>query len=224
MADTANSLVLSQTIVRSANIAGMTKEVEIAVQNTLFELGQETRDLARGLAPVKTGALRASIYVTRAGGYAATTTGRMGNRTSLGFRRSARAAVERNEKLSFITGNKHISERTQRARYAKTSYDYMRELKTTVTHEGEFAHLGSQGYQSFEDDVRSILPMGGVSRDTFFVTIGASAFYAGYVEYGTRRNRAQPFLTPAVNWARSQMTPRLTAAIGSAALSAAEIK
>jgi hypothetical protein len=48
--------------------------------------------------------------------------------------------------------------------------------------------------------------MGSAGRGNLFVTLGASAFYAGYVEFGHavpggKTVPPRPFLTPAVYWA-----------------------
>jgi HK97 gp10 family phage protein len=47
----------------------------------------------------------------------------------------------------------------------------------------------------------------GALRDSIYwyetngqIVIGAGVFYAAFVEYGTSRNRAQPFLRPAINY------------------------
>lgn len=47
--------------------------------------------------------------------------------------------------------------------------------------------------------------------DPFHVLVGTDVEYAPYVEYGTHRMAAQPYLTPAVELARPVFTARLSA-------------
>jgi len=233
MAEGASSLVLAQTIVKNkVDLSGWSREVELRAQEAVYQLGRETRDMARRLVPVKTGALRASIYVTRPGSAENQAAGKFARgRASAGYFAAANAAARLNPgRLEFVTDDPLISKRTQRDLSPSGDWNHLKRVRLTRTHTGErfgrnssgettwhqqsFAHLGTQEYAGFEEDWRSIMPMADVTRGTFLVTIGASAYYAGFVEYGTVKMAAQPFMTPAVNWARGQLAGRLTRAIG----------
>lgn len=213
----ANSIVLAQSIVKGKiDVSKWSADVERAAQDAVYQLGQEVRDKARMLAPMRTGALRASIYVTRPGTMQAQSQGKLSKQSSSGYARSiSRAEALNPGALSVIRDSKHISVRTQRDLSPTGHWDHLKRLRVTRTHQSPFKRFGSQTYTAFEDDYRSISPLADTSRGVFYVTIGAAAFYAGFVEYGTVKQRAHPFMTPAVMWGRAQLAQRLKAAIGS---------
>ena len=55
----------------------------------------------------------------------------------------------------------------------------------------------------------SIEKFGASGSNTRTVEAGQSLWYASFVEYGTSRNRAQPFMSPAAETARKEM-PRIS--------------
>ena len=52
-----------------------------------------------------------------------------------------------------------------------------------------------------------------VDEDSLSVTLGASAEYASFIEYGTVKMRAQPFLQPAADVGEEEMNARIEEAI-----------
>jgi len=52
-----------------------------------------------------------------------------------------------------------------------------------------------------------------VDEDDLSVTLGATADYASFIEYGTVKMRAQPFLQPAVDIGEEEMNARIEEAI-----------
>ena len=210
------SMVLAGTLVKGkVDISALTFKMERAAQKAVFRLGQETRDMARKAAPVNTGALRASIYVARPGSIPAQLNGHISRGSSRGYLMAAQKAIRLNPgQLELITDDPMISARTQRSVAPRGHVNHLTRIRVTLAHVGEHASLGQETYQGFEDDFRSIMQMGGQTRDTFYVTVGAAAYYAGFVEYGTRHQRAQPFMTPALAWARTQLPERLKMALG----------
>jgi len=52
-----------------------------------------------------------------------------------------------------------------------------------------------------------------VDEDNLSVTLGATADYASFIEYGTVKMRAQPFLQPAVDIGEEEMNARIEEAI-----------
>lgn len=213
------TIVLAQTVVKSAvNMEGWSRQAIFAAQKAVYRLGQETRDMARGAAPVRTGALRASIYVTRPSSESAQASGTTSRQASAGYRRAAEKAarlnplVDSGRNMGPYTSVRVVLDHGQKvlllaAGNRRDVYIFLRDKK------GRHGHLGTQEYDQISDD-RMLSPMGAVSGDTFYVTVGAAAGYAAFVEYGTVHMRAQPFLTPAVNWARGELAGRLKEAIG----------
>ena len=52
-----------------------------------------------------------------------------------------------------------------------------------------------------------------VDEDNLAVTLGATADYASFIEYGTVKMRAQPFLEPAAAIGQEEMNARIEEAI-----------
>lgn len=227
-------LVRTIVEIRDDQIAKFTADVEKRVQLAIFKLGQETRDMARKLAPKDTGALRASIYVTRPGARPQLEPGpSYARQSTIGYWRAINSAfrkqlsprgVSRRHLHLLNAGDYapgHAEERTQ-----TLSHSAKRDAGITETH----IVLGGHKYraQVTSEDTglgftnvpfQSIVPYGGSGRTSFFVAVGAAVYYAGYVEFGTppragnKGIKAQPFLVPAIRWAQSQVVARMTVAI-----------
>lgn len=204
-------VVLARTLytVKDDQLAQMGPRVERAMQDALYKLGRETRDLARRLCPKKTGALMASIYVTRPGEAGGRGRSPFTRQTTAGYFRAINAAVRRNpERLTLSPLAESVHRKTQRPTKAAVS-------------EGLFSpsieRIKGAGYKTYaaETDgdvhvVQSVMEMGGAGRSSFFVTVGAGAYYAGYVEFGHVGHggswvEAHPFMTPALDWAKSRL-------------------
>lgn len=221
-------VVLAQPIwkVSHKEVLAMGPRIERAVQNELFVLGKEARDMARSLAPVDTGALRASIYVTRGvtpnptardpyvqqshNAYfkAANTASEESSRAGSKGRRMARHT--RTPRLQLMEPPK-VELHTQRPQdgmgFPKASWEKM------VGHEGGDTF---KTYSKFSGRAgqQSVMEMGESKRSNFWVTLGASAFYAGFVEFGHVNadggyTMEHPFLRPALEWARQQLPVRM---------------
>jgi len=55
-----------------------------------------------------------------------------------------------------------------------------------------------------------------VTRDFLSVALGAAVYYAGFVEYGTRKMAARPYLRPAIEEKRQELLEKTGEAIASA--------
>lgn len=165
------------------------KQVSDRVQKEIVQLGLETREIARALCPVDSGALQASIYVSGVG---------TPNQQSAGYFRAIKAASKRNSRL--FTDSPYIrNQRTQ-----SRTPGYLADLK-------EERDAGMPGY-----DNQPFNQMTSAGAERYFVSIGAAAYYAGWVEFGTtglRAQPAQPFMGPALRWAESQLVRRMRSAI-----------
>lgn len=226
-------LVRTIVDIRDDQIAKFTADVEKRVQLAIFRLGQETRDMARKLAPKDTGALRASIYVTRPGSRPQLEPGpSYARQSTIGYWRAINSAYRKQLSSTGVSRRKlhlmresdygtALNERTQTlSTFGKSA------VGITETH----IVLGGHKYraQVTSEDTgigftnvpfQSIMPYGGSGRTSFFVSVGAAVFYAGYVEFGTPSRagnkgiKAQPFLVPSIRWAQTQVVERMTVAI-----------
>lgn len=199
--------------------AGLERDMRQAV----YKLGQEARDIARAKAPKKTGALAASIYVTRpnesvpdAEGKSPTT-----KRMTAGYFRAINAAVKHNKKLSLQVNDPGSDDQivaNHRTQLLKATAGVMAG-KVTVNNR---AFRTQKVFETDDEDpiealVQSILPFQKGSRASFFVVVGAAAHYAGFVEFGHVAHGTPvapvPFLVPAIEWASGQIAGRMKAVI-----------
>lgn len=211
----ADYIALARTIYKldDAKLNALGPQVEKAMQAVIYSLGQEARDLARRLAPKKTGALRASIYVSRPGQEPAVqgTTTIVPRKSTVGYFRAINAAVRANpRRLSLLGG---IEEET-----GITFHEHTQRVTSrgTIT-AGKVSNIASRAVfstQSYEGFQQSVQPFQGGGRNTFFVSVGAAVYYAAMVEYGSpgRGIPPKPFLTPAIEWARGQLPARVKSA------------
>lgn len=168
--------------------------VDKEIQKNLFRLAQQTRDKARRAAPVLTGALRASIYATRYG---------TDKQQDMGYFRAIQAAVRKRAKgiASGLIGAEHA---------LSIRDDGMKSVRRQVP-----LHYGKTRMSKMALRRQSFRPMMDAQATenekygVYYVYVGAAAWYAGFVEYGHNYYgnyvAPQPFLGPAVEWARSQM-------------------
>lgn len=177
----------------------VTEAVRQEVYKALFKLAQEARDMARRLAPKDTGALAASIYAVHPDG------GRQpgGLRRSAGYWRAIKAASRASG------GRLHIEDDPELVRSVRTQ-SRRNALPQGTKPAGQ---VGPDGLLLNENSSYDFVPMAAAGPDRLFVSIGAAAFYAGYVEYGTVRMDAKPFFRPAVEWARSVLASRIADAV-----------
>ena len=188
------SLILSQTVIRRRiDVKQWEKNIELAVQKEIYKLGQEARDMARGLAPVDTGALRASIYVTRPGTPSDQENNIISKQSTIGYFRAIKVAARKNNLLELRTTNNTYSfnERTQKylgmrqvssyvaaegqdsatgfvggLRINTDSIDpnYMRMMEVRAVHIGENSHLGEQIYRGrYKNDLTTISELSGLT-------------------------------------------------------------
>lgn len=219
-------LVLTRTITKmsGSQFAQYGTKVERKLQQTVFQVGQRARDMARRAAPVDTGALRSSIYVTK-GAVDRDATGLMSHKpgnaftkqSSLGYFRALNAAMAKNKRIKTfpMMSEYGVSDaRTNRImpgnadRLDVGTTNPMFHFRSDKSQVNEFL---THTYKTFGSGVEdALLPMamemGNASRSNLFVTIGASAYYAGYVEFGHvvpggATIPAKPFLGPAAFWA-----------------------
>lgn len=220
------SLVRALYKVDNKTLQGMPAAVEKGMQNMLYRLGQETRDRARAKAPKRTGALRASIYVTRPGaspdGGPATAVTRQ---STVGYFRAANAAVVRNKRLrlldlgSFGPGEATHSTQTIHTGEVESARATHIGTRQVYTHFAPAEYLSNAGDRTVHGPYQTVLPFQSGGRNAFFVSVGASVYYAGFVEFGapSRGVAPQPFLGPAVDWARSVLPERAKQVVQAAA-------
>lgn len=211
-----NRLVLTQTLytVNDATLKAMGPRTERRVQDALFRLGQQTRDMARQLCPVKTGTLRQSIYVSKGAGIEGPTDSPHTRQSHVGYFRAVNAAIKKNKFLE-LGLEESVHEKTQRPHQGSN-------FKVEMTKIGNlsFKSFATGEVTKYKDDtgehtftefqVPSIMELGKAGRNSFFVTVGTSAFYAGYVEFGHGTDvwgwvPPKPFLRPALEWAKTQL-------------------
>lgn len=168
------------------------------VQAIVYKNGQLARDRARKAAPRRTGALRSSIYVTSPskGGMSAT---KITPQAYSGYFRAISAAVKKNARLGVETDEEYISHvKTQRRKNEKYKFE-----NVTLSNGKTVRALVSAGESTFQEQFAAF-PVELYKKDYFYVVIGAAAFYAAYVEYGTSKQSPRPFLGPAAEWAQKQ--------------------
>lgn len=199
------------------DIQGWSNAVYFAVQKAVYQLGLRTRDAARSAVTIDTGALKASIYVTspasQADQQAGKPYGRAGElgKATRGYRKAVEASARKMGILDKGQTTAHLIDNydmqglygslTLRPTAEANKMGYNR---GTMSHEykGRLRALGERSFVRYEanEDVEHLpfTPMPLSSKEQFWVTVGASAYYAAYVEFGTVKQRAQPFLGPAV--------------------------
>jgi len=230
-------LLFTRTIVKMSNnqFAQYGTKVERQLQESVFRVGQRARDMARKAAPKKTGALAASIYVTK-GAVDRSATGLMSHKpgnaftkqSSLGYFRALNAAMKKNKRIKTFPMMSEYGITAPESHEAAYGYDTYAANKILPGQFGRFDigstnpmfHFRSDGtvnefqqhtYKTFGSNVEDpLLPMamemGSAGRGNLFVTLGASAYYAGYVEFGHtvpggKTVAGRPFLAPAAFWA-----------------------
>jgi hypothetical protein len=180
------------------------EQAERRIIAAVYKVAREARDMARGLAPKKTGALAASIYVTQPG----TRPGNVNQRT-LSYWRAINAASRRSRgRLAVATAKDMVSRVRTQARLDSPAVPTMtgRGLGLIPSTEESLDSYNLPNDFSFQ-------PYKAAGREHMWVSIGVAAFYAGYVEFGTTRTHARPFFTPAIAWAKSVVEKRIREAI-----------
>lgn len=167
------------------------------VQAIVYKNGQLARDMARKLAPKKTGGLRASIYVSSPskGGMNATS---ISPQAYAGYFRAITAASKKNARLGIEEGEYLSHYKTQRRK--KDEY----KISNVKTSSGNVIRaLASVGGSGFGEQLAPF-PLEMYKKEYFYVIIGAAAFYAAYVEYGTVHRKPTPFIAPSAEWAHKK--------------------
>lgn len=205
---------------------GTTKlSVEIAdkmlyeIQRALYALVRRASKMAKELAPVDTGAMRASIYVGRP--YRVTQHQSKYTQTMMQQTRGYAGAVKSAVKHSLTIG-RHSGKSHKLSIGNESLYSHMR----TMTRYGPYSVLktrekiyGSQrpGKIGLKDafDIAAtqydFMPFGmDTSGNNLGIQFGVAVYYAGYVEYGHMgrngtRIPAQPFFGPAVAYIERNM-------------------
>lgn len=223
-------VVLSRTLykVNDAQLKAMGPNVERRLQERLYQLGRRTRDMARRLAPRKTGALVASIYVTRAGSRPQIEGGQHAKKTTAAYFRAVNAAVRKSSghKVLFEGEGGTLNHFDPEGIYKTGLSRIGGQAYKTFTKGGFEGHAdvnpkGNPVRPIYEFDVPTITPLVGVSKSAFYVTIGAAAYYAGFVEFGHVGYGGtvfgyvmpRPFMTPAMDWAATQINTEVTLAM-----------
>lgn len=234
-------VVLARTVltVPKGAFASVSSRVERKMQEAMFQVGRKIRDKARALAPKKTGALAASIYVSKGavdrsigaakhvGGNAYT------KQSTLTYFRAINAAVGKYNKSRIgkarsdykglqLLDSDVVNTPTQRPLKSASYLFNMTKNKIgghmydtfnsgRVGNNEDFEGMSeAQAAEAIDTDAEVLMPsimhLGGTGRQSFFVTVGAAAFYAGYVEFGHMAHYAwvppHPFLGPAVEWGK----------------------
>ena len=97
------------------------------------------------------------------------------------------------------------------------------QVATTIELE-DLDELSDEQSQALEEEVHTIVDpvrtgnlmasiFAEVDEDNLAVTLGATADYASFIEYGTVKMRAQPFLEPAAAIGQEEMNARIEEAI-----------
>lgn len=233
-------IVLTQQLyaVSKESLAAMPVRVEREIQDALFKLGRETRDMARSYCPVKSGALQASIYVTGGGRGDEDDNSKtpFTKQSTIGYFRAIKAAVS---KSKTTVKSRLTKQRTTFHRLGLQDKDYAEERTqrplngdgNVSTHQVGLSKFNVGGktlsFKSYSpaDELATYTPsiteMGFAGRSSFFVTVGAAAHYAGDVEFGhivashggtIGHVEARPFMRPALAWAKSQLNDRVSQA------------
>ena len=205
---------------------GISVDLEYAISKRLYALAVTARDMARRSAPRRTGSLRASIYATAPANMselkalrkgATLKQGQMKGHSS-GYAKAIRAAAERTAKhqmgADYIAGSGYVpghdvrddefsfvTPRTQRLKIGKNATS-LSDLMEEAGFDSAFREAeGLTG--SFAGALAGLLPfseLGKSGRSSLYVSIGAAMYYAAWVEFGTSRQKSQPFFTPAADW------------------------
>lgn len=184
------------------------EQTERKIIAAVYRVAREARDMARGLAPKKTGALAASIYVTHPG----TRPDNINQRT-LSYWRAINAASRKSRgRLTVATAKDLVSRARTQARIDSPAVPTMTGRGQGLIPDTE----ESLDSYNLPNDF-SFQPYKAAGREQMWVSIGVAAFYAGYVEFGTVKTPARPFFTPAVAWAKSVVEKRIREAIRSGA-------
>lgn len=224
------------------DIQAWSNKVYYAVQYAVYKLGMKTRDKARAACPVDTGALKASIYVTSPSSHADQEAGRpygsadAPGKASAGYRRAVEASarkmiigggpvLEKGEKISdggsILTTGMH-GQSTLRPMKQLLALG-MRAGSTTRSYKGNLGRsLGTRSFTNYagvkDVDHLPFTPMPFSTKEQFWVTVGAAAYYAAFVEFGTsgpHRQKAQPFMGPAVRDMERELQKTIADAIKS---------
>jgi hypothetical protein len=195
-------------VAQTDGLNAISREMEVRIAQALYALGRAARDMARAAAPVRTGALRAGIYVTApasrpdldriAGGE------KVGLSQLKGHTRgyySAISAAAKRRGLEVPDDESFITPRTQRLRAG--------------IDKAKFEKIMGAGVE--EDRLQQTLnldlpfnPIGSAGRTAFYVGIGSAMYYSAWVEYGTAFRRAKPFFTPAARWLEKEAAKAIT--------------
>lgn len=217
--------------VSEQQLQSMPARVEAEMQGALYRLAQQTRDMARSLCPVDTGALKASIYVTGASGGKSV----VGGQSTTGYFRAINTAVKNRLTRQFKTPptKAEISEEVSAGLKRESGmhkivtskigdHTFRSYTKGGVSGASSFLAKGTEADQLSEFSLPSIMEMGHAGRGAFFVTIGAAVYYAGDVEFGHiialggkrfGHVEARPFMRPAMAWAKMQLNRVVTDAV-----------
>lgn len=171
------------------------------VEQMIYKNGQSARDMARRRAPIDTGALRASIYVTKPNSLSNVT----GSNMYAGYSRAVTAATRRNKNLKTISGMDK-SQRNLETLYNRVKIDTVGGggKKILTTHASRVVNTLELEISDVEHEGIMPLPIELYEPSTFYVIIGAAANYAAYIEYGTYKMPPRPFIEPAANWAHKK--------------------
>lgn len=199
----------------------LTVEMEMSLAREILKLAVEAREIARNLAPVKSGALKAGIYVTKPASKEELNSFRGGGNVprakmlghSMDYYEAITAAA--NKRGEYVPGSEEdagsgiedfISPRTQRLKKNLTK-------ESLSEHLGNFGDEGEAALYGLINGALPFNPMGMTTRDAFFVGLGSAAYYSAWVEYGTSKQRSQAFFTPAADWMVAQAPRRMAEAM-----------
>lgn len=210
----------------------LTPAVEAAIAQRIYRLGIQARDMARRAAPKKSGALRAGIYVTAPASKVEAKEIRKGNLPKQGrmaghsnaYARAIQSAAVKRAKQAmgkdYIHGDayvpgyggheddlKFVTPRTQRLLVGKQAIT-LDDIENEVGFKA-----GEKGFVQSFNALLPFNPLGSVGRSAFFVGIGSAMYYSAWVEFGTSKQKAQGFFTPAADWLVSRAPGEVAAGI-----------
>lgn len=176
-----------------------------AAYKAIYFVGQQIRDEARNLAPKDTGALIASIYVTRpptekqmggiGGDVGSTLRSKQSTRGYLSASRAAARAGGKKRALDIteLSSDNPNAKINLKRRGTKRS-NYTRKIISGTDVKGNESSM----MLPVDKSKTSFSRIGEFLPNSFYVSVGASVGYAIYVEFGTHNTKAQPFLRPAM--------------------------
>jgi len=231
-------IVLARNVIKLNDevIKSLPAKVERKIQASIYRLGQEIRDKARSLCPKKTGALAASIYVTRGvQNTGANKSTAPFSQSTHGYFRAINAARKKNNRIDVMDAGQGVNPITQRPSTSAGMQSVMTKINgvmyrayTTGEHSvirNIIPSLDIGGKDRVENTIHdefvtpTITEIGGAGRNTFFVTVGAAAFYAGFVEFGHHTAGKDvpphPFLGPAIEWGKDRAVALVRAEMAS---------